>query len=427
MLALDADAQPLQAAAQVNFVELDLIQYLVPEVDEVQGQLALDLTVGGSMARPRLRARSEIQQASLRIPRLGLQISEINLQGSSDEQDHFNFELSALSGDGNLTIRGSTELDPARGWPTRIHVSGDNFEVSRIPEALVTASPDLEVTMEARRIRIEGDLLLPFAKLQPRDVSTAARVSSDTIVIGQEQPEEEQWLITTRVNLTLGERVTFYGFGFEGKLGGRLLVEDEPGQPSTGSGEITINEGRYRAYGQRLDVNNGRLLFTGGALDNPGLDVRAVREAGDVTVGLLVRGRLTKPEVELFSIPAMDQTNMLSYLLLGRPMESATGSEGEMMAKAALALGLAGGDSLARRIGDRFGLDEMRVESSSEGDQASLVIGRYLSPKLYVSYGVGLIESINTVNLRYELTERWRLEAESGEYQGADLLFTIER
>ena len=97
------------------------------------------------------------------------------------------------------------------------------------------------------------------------------------------------------------------------------------------------------------------------------------------------------------------------------------------MAKAALALGVVGGDTMARSIGDRFGLDEMRVESDDTGDQASLVVGRYLSPKVYVSYGVGLVESINTLNLRYHVSERWRLEASSGENHGADILYTIER
>ena len=97
------------------------------------------------------------------------------------------------------------------------------------------------------------------------------------------------------------------------------------------------------------------------------------------------------------------------------------------MVQAALALGLAGGDNLARQLGDRLGFDEVRVESNDTGDQASLVVGRYLSPELYVSYGVGLIESINSINLRYQLSERWHVEAESGEYQGADLLFSIER
>ena len=113
--------------------------------------------------------------------------------------------------------------------------------------------------------------------------------------------------------------------------------------------------------------------------------------------GIHVTGRLQQPRVELFSIPALGQTEALSYLLTGRPLESATSDEGNMMAGAALALGLSGGDRIARSIGDRFGFDEVRIESGGEGDQASLVVGRYLSPRLYVGYGVGLVESINTL------------------------------
>ena len=54
-------------------------------------------------------------------------------------------------------------------------------------------------------------------------------------------------------------------------------------------------------------------------------------------------------------------------------------------------------------------------------------MGRYLAPRLYVSYGVGLIESINTLTLRYQISDKWQIKAESGEYQGADILYTIER
>ena len=97
------------------------------------------------------------------------------------------------------------------------------------------------------------------------------------------------------------------------------------------------------------------------------------------------------------------------------------------MAQAALALGLTGGDSIARAIGSRFGMDEMRVESSDSGDQASLMMGRYLSPRLYVGYGVGLVKPINTFNVRYQINEDWQLKGESGEYPGVDLLYTIDR
>ena len=219
----------------------------------------------------------------------------------------------------------------------------------------------------------------------------------------------------------------FLGFGFEGRLGGSLLLEEEPGQLTKASGEINVLEGRYRAYGQRLEIERGRLVFAGGPLTNPGLDLRAVRHVNAITAGVKVKGSLAEPQLELFSSPAMGQTDMLSYLILGRPMETATGEEGAMIANAALAVGLGGGDKLARVVGDRFGLDEMRVESSEQGDQASLVVGRFLTPKIYVSYGVGLIEAINTFTVRYQISDQWHIKAESGESQGADIFYTIDR
>jgi len=427
LLSLDAASQTLQANARLDFRELELIEALLPEIEQLQGKLALNLNVDGILAQPRLSGRAEMLESALRIPRLGLTIDNIRMTGASEDDGNFNFIVDANSGDGNLSIKGTSLLNAAEGWPTTISIKGDNFEVSRIPEAAVKVTPDLVVKLEHQTIDIQGDLLIPYAKLQPKDITTAARVSDDTVILGGDEVPEPKWLVTTRINVVLGERVTFFGFGFEGQLGGQLLVEEKPGQVASGTGTINIVEGRYRAYGQRLDIENGRLLFTGGPLTNPGLDLRAVRKSNAVTTGIKVRGRLQQPQLELFSIPAMGQTDTLSYLLLGRPMESASGEEGAMMAQAALALGLAGGDRLARTIGDRFGLDEMRVESDDSGDQASLVVGRYLSPRLYVSYGVGLIESFNSLNLRYQISEKWQLKAVSGENQGADFLYSIER
>ncbi len=427
LLALDFANQPIQASAKLDFQELELIEALLPEIEQMQGRLTLDFGADGTLAQPILSGRAEILEAALKIPRLGLSIDGIKMTGASDNDGQFNFDVAASSGEGNLSIQGTSRLNATEGWPTTISIKGDNFEISHIPEALVTASPDLKVKLQHRSINIEGDLLIPYAKLQPKDITTAARVSNDTVIVGGVEAPEPKWTVTTRVKLVLGDRVNFFGFGFEGQLGGRLLVEEVPGQLARGTGSINILEGRYRAYGQRLDIEKGRLLFTGGPLTNPGLDLRAVRKTNNVTAGIKVKGRLQQPRLELFSIPAMGQTDTLSYLLLGRPVESATGEEGAMMAKAALALGLAGGDQLARSIGDQFGLDEMRVESSDSGDQASLVVGRYLSPRLYVSYGVGLIESLNSLNLRYQISDRWQVEAVSGENQGADFLYSIER
>jgi len=427
LLNLDQHHQPIQASAKLNMHDPGLIEALVPETQDIKGNLAINLSVSGTLARPRITTHADLANGSLQIPRLGLTIKQLSMKANSDNLDKINFRLDAKSGDGNFTVEGHTTLDQVAGWPTAISVKGKQLLVSNIPEAQIQISPDLIIKLKKHNIEINGAIHIPYAKLQPKDVTTAARVSGDAVIISDQQPVQQKWSILSRIRLTLGDKVSFYGFGFEGRLGGNLLLEDEPGQLTKATGEINIPEGRYRAYGQNLVVEHGRLLFTGSPLTNPGLDLRAIRTVNEVTAGLKVSGSLNKPVLELFSIPAMGQTNALSYLILGRPIEHASGDDGAMMSKAALALGFSGGDRLARILGKKFGLDEMRVESSDSGNQASLVMGRYLSPRLYISYGVGLIETINTLSLRYQISDKWQIKTESGEYQGADIIYTIKR
>lgn len=427
LLALDPLAQAMDTEARVKIHDLSLVEALLDEVQDLRGEIDIQLKADGSLGQPNIRGHADLRDGSLRVPRLGLNVHQLSASGKSDDREHLTFRLDARSGEGTLKVQGQTALNSVTGWPTTVAVEGEGFEVSRIPEARMEVSPDLKIDIRNRTIRTEGQVHIPYAKLQPKDITSAARVSEDTVIIGGEQAAVEKWRIFNRIRLTLGERVDFFGFGFEGRLKGNILLEDESGQLTRATGEVNVPEGRYRAYGQRLDVEQGRLLYTGGPLDNPGLDFRSVRRVGNVTAGLKVRGTLNQPRIELFSVPAMGETDALSYLLLGRPIENASGEEGAMMAKATLALGIIGGDRLARSLGDRFGLDEMRVETSETDDQASLVIGRYLSPKLYISHGVGLIEAVNTLNIRYEISDQWQLKGESGEHQSADLLYTIER
>lgn len=419
--------QPLKASTRFIIRDMKLIEALVPEIYDLRGELKLKFDATGTLEKPILLGSANISDGSLQLPGLGLNINNITFNGQSVNSNRFNFRLDANSGDGKLDIIGHTLLDDSAGWPTEINIKGDQFEVSRIPEARVVITPNLKVTLNDHVIDINGEVHIPYAKLQPKDLTQASTISNDTVIIDSKQTTEEKWLINTSVRLILGERVHLYGFGFEGRLGGNILLEDEPGQLTKATGEITVPEGTYRAYGQRLQIENGRLLYTGGPLTNPGLDLRAVRIVDNVTAGIYVKGSLDQPKLEIFSNPAMGETDALAYILLGRPIENTTNEDGAMMTKAALALGLSGGDSIARSLGDRFGLDDLRVESSDKGDQAALVVGRYLSPRLYASYGVGLIDNINILTLRYKIAKKWHIKVESGGDQSADILYTFER
>jgi translocation and assembly module TamB len=108
-------------------------------------------------------------------------------------------------------------------------------------------------------------------------------------------------------------------------------------------------------------------------------------------------------------------------------MNQATNTQGQQMYGAALSLGLAGSGLLASQIGQRFGIDQLTVESGGSFGTGALVIRHYLSPKLYISYGVGLVEHLNIFLMRYQISRIWALEAESGTQSGADLLYTLEK
>ncbi len=421
--------KPTQALdGELKFILTDFtpIELLIPEVRKVTGNIDSNVRIDGTLASPRINGYLNLRNGELTIPALGTKLESVQINTRDIKGEKIKLDLSANSGHGQINISSVSELSSQTGWLTQVKMNGKDFELIAIPDAKVNIDPDINITIQNRNIHIDGSMHIPYAKLQPKDISTAERVSDDAVIIGQ-QKAIEKWQVSSHIRLSLGDRVSLYGYGFEGRLEGDLLLEDSSGQPPRGTGEINIPEGRYRAYGQRLDIEQGRLLFTGGPLINPGLDFRAVRKVNQVTSGLKVRGNLQSPKLELYSEPVMGQTNVLSYLLLGRPVESTSSDEGNMMAKAALAMGLSGGDKIARNLGDRFGLDDFRIDSNENGDQASLVIGRYLSPKLYISYGVGLLEPINSFFVRYKISDQWQIKAESGNNQGADLHYTFER
>ena len=131
-----------------------------------------------------------------------------------------------------------------------------------------------------------------------------------------------------------------------------------------------------------------------------------------MTAGLSIRGTATAPVMTVYSEPVMEQSDALSYLVTGKPLSSLKSGEGDMLGSAARALGSATGDLLARGIGARLGVDAGVADSDALGG-AAFTVGKYLSPKLYVSYGVGLFTPGEVVTLRYLFSRRWNFEAEN--------------
>jgi translocation and assembly module TamB len=178
-------------------------------------------------------------------------------------------------------------------------------------------------------------------------------------------------------------------------------------------------------------LSRGRALFAASPLDDPRLDITAIREVDQVTAGLRITGTGRDPQVEVFSDPPLGQTDALAYLVTGGPLSdigNAAGDAGERMQNAAQSLGTAAGGLLAERLGKRLGIDEIGIVESEEVDGAAFTVGEYLSPRLYLGYGVGLFEPGQIVTLRYALSDDIQIEAVSGEERTrASIEYRVER
>ena len=151
-----------------------------------------------------------------------------------------------------------------------------------------------------------------------------------------------------------------------------------------------------------------------------------MRKLTDVTAGIHLTGPVDNPQATLFSTPSMSQDNILSYILIGRPLNEASSGDGAMLASAATTLGIQNGNALSDDIASTFGLDSVSFTGESP-ETAAVQIGKYLSPRLYIGYGIGVLEPVSTVQMRYELSKIWTLQAESGTESGVDLLYIFER
>jgi translocation and assembly module TamB len=414
-------AQALSGHIDLALNSLAFLELLTPEVANTKGRLAANYTIAGTTAAPQLNGALTLKEFATEVPSAGLKLHDGDIAVRATDADHFVLEGTLKSGDGTLTLSGSGGTGATA--PVKASIKGENFLAADIPAAKVVISPDLTIERSADNIRIGGSLTIPktdvdLAKLPGGGVS---KTSPDVVVTDADQPAPGKPLpVIIAVEVKLGHDVNLAGLGLDGKIRGQLRVDQRPGKLATGTGTLNVS-GTYKAYGQDLTIETGRLLFAGTALDNPGLDIRAVRKIlgasggqsdDTTTAGLQIRGTALVPVLTVFSQPVMEQSEALSYLITGKPLSGLKSGEGDMLGSAARALGSAGGDLLAKGIGARVGVDAGVSDNAALGG-AAFTVGKYLSPKLYLSYGVGLFTPGEVISLKYLFNRRWNFEAQN--------------
>lgn len=420
---------PLIGDFRARAADANILPLFFPEIDNAAGLLTAQGNVRGTLAQPQIEGRIELTNGEFDSYRVNLALRDLhliaNLQGNG-----LDFRGTGRAGDGTLDVTGTFAWRNgiSRG---QLQLRGQNLLVSDLPEYRVIASPDLQFAIDGRYISASGTVEIPSARVQPVDLTGAVQISDDARYVGEHPAERDgRYIVSSDIRINMGDDVRVESFGLQGRIRGGVSTTVRTGETPIGRGELSVVEGRYEAYGQKLEITRGQLLFEASPLADPGLDIEARRKIESVIVGLNVRGTLQQPRLSFFSEPSMPQTQIISYLLVGKPVDAMGTSDAAAVGSATDALAVQGGGLLASQIGRRLGLEEVGVESTTDRDgevNQQLVLGKFLSPRLFVSYGISLTESINTLKLRYTISDRWVLKTEAGENQSADIEFNVER
>lgn len=293
-------------------------------------------------------------------------------------------------------------------------------------------SPDINVEFDNKKLHMNGSLVVPEAMAKIQQIpASAISPSSDTVLVRDEDKTKSKQLdVQVQLNLLVDPEnkgnVKIDAFGLTSALRGGLNINLRD-QRLQGSGDLSLVDGYYKAFGQQLIIQQGDILFAG-PLEQPSLQIAAIRDPkateDNVIAGIQVTGPATQPRVEVFSTPEKTQSEALSYLLRGKALNSSSsGTQEDAALNLLLSYGLSKGENLFARAGDKLGVEDLGVETQGQGDKTKVAVTGSIAPNIKVGYGVGVFDASSEVTVRYDLTKNLYLQAISGIDSALDIYY----
>ena len=438
----------------IQDVKLAVLRPFIRDVRTLNGRLSAMGHIGGTLTTPILDLDVRLKDGAISMISLPVNLSNIQLAAKVNQSN------AQLNGTFN-SDRGIGILQGTANWQgARPHINlklrGNHLRVRQTPlvDALVNVSgldnnPNLEVDIfpNQQEIQLKGKVDVVEANISmPKASMPVVGLSPDVRVIqyGQEQintlKNALNWNINARVDVTVGatngkanDRVKFIGFDSQIPLAGRLqLTQKGRNIAMHAYGAIGVTHAvTIEAFGQRLDLNRAIARFNG-PLSAPSLDIDANKDVQGSTVGVRVLGTATSPNIQVYNDAGMSEQEALNALLTGRVNEGSSGlsnTDGfksdvnNSIAAAGISLGLGGTRAFTNQLGRTFGLSGLALDAQGTGDDTQLSVTGYITPDLYLRYGVGIFTPVNKLTLRYQVNRRLYLEASQSLEKAIDIFY----
>ncbi|MDO5651128.1 MAG: translocation/assembly module TamB domain-containing protein [Moraxella sp.] len=434
------DNKPITGALVLNEMHLDIFRPFFPAIQTMSGLVNVAGGLGGTLSQPLFYGSASLSNGRFALVDVPISLNEIALTASM-AGTHATLEGGFKSGTGVGKLTG--DIDWQSELQAKFGVSGENLVISSPPLLSASITPYLEIITRPlqKYVDIKGVVSVPEATIRPPETSnTIINESTDVYVIDRRMTgnvsnilaQVEPWSINADIGLDLGDDVVFRGFGARLPLAGALHLTQSGQGSLQGRGVIQVSKRTtVDVIGQNLDLNYAQIRFNGN-VQNPRLSIEAAREIDSSTVGVRVTGVLANPNISVFNDAGLSEQQAMNALVTGSLNNSGSTQISEQglktqvtnnLAAAGLSFGLQGTRGITNQLGRALGLQSLVVDASGGTDDASVNVTGYITPDLYIRYGVGVFNAESSLSMRYQLTQRVYIEATSATENFIDMIY----
>ncbi|ASJ96603.1 autotransporter assembly complex protein TamB [Shewanella marisflavi] len=413
--------QRLSGQIDLKDINLHALADFTPQLEVLDGRVSSAITLGGTLESPQLTGSVDLIDGQLAAAANPTLLDNIALTLSLVGQGA-KLTSQWTMGEGKAELEG--DLNWQEGLQGDFQFKGDKLAIIQPPLAILDVSPDLTIGFSNKHLDIQGNVDIPSGHIKIVQLPEGGVAQSDDVIfndsLSTQVQEKNPIAITSQIMVNVGDKLNIDGMGLRGMLQGTLELRQAAFKPPLLYGDIRVVNGTYKFMGQTLSINAGEVQFIG-PMAVPNLNIEATREIkeDDVIAGVRITGTPAKPVVTLFSNPAKEQAEILSYIIKGTGLNNSDSDQNNaLMMGAALTLGNQLGDNAFSNVGssasgviEKLGISNVQLDANDDGKVA---ISGYIGDDLMVKYGVGVFNPGYEMTVRYYLMSQLYLESVSG-------------
>jgi translocation and assembly module TamB len=408
-------------AGQIQLGRIDDLVYIGDQ--SLEGLFTTDLTVGGTIARPRVDGTLSIADGSYANGTTGTVLRRITLKADVSEQQLTVAELSATDGGrGRLSAEGEMAIEPARSLPYGLRARLREVRLIQRDDVDATVSARLELTGDLQGAKLGGTVTVDRLEATiPEGTGPQIATLEVVEVGGNAPPVAEQragqagdgFKLILDLTVNLPARVFVRGLGLESEWSGRLQVRGPAASPLI-VGHLEVRRGRFDFLNRRFDLRQGTIEFTGSTPPEPQINLEAASRGGGITALVRLTGPASQPQLQLTSDPVLPEDEVLSRLLFNQPLSEVTPAQAAQLALAVNQL-RGGGPGVLGQVRTALGVDTLDVGGGDTPGSASVRAGKYLSDDVYVEVEQGTDQASGKARVEIEILPNVSLEADTSQ------------